>query len=74
MTSDAEARIVVGKGDCIFAGGAIRHEGGGGEDASLVELDDGAIDARGEAEVVCVDDETRRHRWETEMLREDGGP
>ncbi len=40
---------------------ACGHEGGGGEDACLVEFEDGTIDARGEAEVVSVDDEAGRH-------------
>lgn len=61
VTADAEVGVAVGNGDGIGEGGAGGHEGGGGEDAGLVELFDGAVDAVGQAEVVGVDDELRGH-------------
>ena len=52
----------VGDGDGVVERGAGGHQGGGGEGAGLVKFCDGAIDARSEAEVVRVDDESGRHR------------
>ena len=37
------------------------HERGRREHAGLVQLDNGAVDAGRETEVVCVEDEARRH-------------
>ncbi len=61
MAADAEGGVRAGELDGVVEGGAGGHEGGGGEDAGLMELDDGAVDAGGEAEVVGVDDEAWRH-------------
>lgn len=36
---------------------AIRHQRGGGDDATLMRLDYGAVDAGGQTKVVRVDDE-----------------
>ena len=61
MAAYAEGRVARGDGDGIVECGPCGHESGGGEDACLVELEDGAIDAWGEAKVVSVDDEAGRH-------------
>ncbi len=61
VAADAEGGVGAGDGDGVVEGWAGGHESGGGEGAGLMELGDGAIDARGEAEVVCVDDEAGRH-------------
>lgn len=57
MAAYAECRVRAGDGDGVFKRRARGHEGCGGEGVGLVKLGDGAVDARGEAEVVCVDDE-----------------
>ena len=57
----AEGGVGVGGGDGVGKGWAGGHESGGGEGPCPVKLDDGAIDAGGEAEVVRVDDESGRH-------------
>lgn len=57
----AESRIAGGDGDGVVKRRAGGHESGGGKDACLVEFENGAVDARGEAEVVSVDDEAGRH-------------
>ena len=61
MATDAEGRVSAGNGYGVLEGGACRHEGGGRENSRLVKFDDGTIDAGGEAEVVCVDDEAGGH-------------
>jgi len=61
VAADAEGWGGVGDSDGVVEGWAGGHEGCGGEDACVVELGDGAVDARGEAEVVCVDDEAGGH-------------
>lgn len=61
VAADGERGVGVGDGDGVVEGVAGGHEGGGGEDAGLVELADGAIDAWSEAEVVGVDDEAGGH-------------
>ncbi len=61
VAADTQGGVGVGDGDGVVEGGAGRHEGGGGEDAGLVELADGSVDARSEAEVVRVEDEAGRH-------------
>jgi len=61
MTADAEGRSGAGDGGRIVEGGACSHEGGGGEDTCLVQLENGAVDAWRETEVVCVDDKPRGH-------------
>ncbi len=61
MAADAEVGVTADYGDGVSEGWAGGHEGGGGEDAGLVELFDGAVDAGSQAEVVGVDDELRGH-------------
>lgn len=60
MASDLESGVVVSEADGIVKEGASSHEGGGGERAGLMEFDDGAVDAGGEAEVVGVDEQHER--------------
>ena len=66
--SDVAADAQTGQGarpeDGVFQGGARRHEGRRGEGSGVEEGDDGAVDAGCQAEVVRVEDETRRHRVE----------
>ena len=62
MTAHAESGIRAGGCDGVIKGWPGRHEGCGGESVCLVKLGNGAVDARGEAEVVCVDDEAG-HEW-----------
>src|SRR5258708_27474745 len=61
VTAYAQSWIRLGDGDGVLEGGAGGHQGGGGEGFGLVKLRDSAIDARSEAEVVGVDDESRSH-------------
>ncbi len=61
VAADAKRGVLAGEGGGFFEGGACGHEGGGGEAAGLIELDDGAVDAGGETEVVGVEDETCGH-------------
>ncbi len=61
MAADAEGWVGVGDGDGVVEGRAGCHESGGGKGSGLMEFRDGAIDARGEAEVVRVDDEAGSH-------------
>ena len=61
VAADAEGRVRVGDGYGVVEGGAAGHEGGGGEGAEGVEFGDGAVDAAGEAEVVCIEDEAWGH-------------
>ena len=57
VAADAEAGVAMGDGDGVREGRAVGHQGCGGEDACVMELGDGAVDACGEAEVIGVDDE-----------------
>ena len=57
VAADAEGGVGLGDGDGVVECRGVGHEGGGGERAGGVELGDGAVDAAGEAEVVCVEDE-----------------
>jgi hypothetical protein len=68
VAADAERGVGASDGDGVLECGAGGHEGGGGERSGLVELKDGEIDARGEAEVVCVDDEAGGHDFGLEMM------
>ena len=63
MAADAEGGPGEGERDGVREGRTRGHEGGGGEGAGVVELGDGAVDARGEAEVVGVDDEAGHWEW-----------
>ena len=63
MAATAEGGVGAGDGDGVVEGWAGGHEGGGGEDSGGVEFADGAVDGRGEAEVVGVEDEAGGHRW-----------
>ena len=57
MTANAQIGRLMGHGDRVRKGGGIGHERGRGDDALRMALQDGAVDARGEAEVVGIDDE-----------------
>jgi len=57
----AEGGEGAGDGYGVFERGASGHEGGGGESFGLVEFRNGAVDARGKAEVVRVDDKAGSH-------------
>ena len=57
MTADRKLRQGAGKGNGFVQLSAHGHHAGGGDNAALVRLGDGAVDARGKAEVVGVDDE-----------------
>jgi hypothetical protein len=64
VAADTDGGIGAGESGGIIEGGAGGHERGGGKGSAAVKLDDGAIDAGGEAEVVCVDDEAGGHDFE----------
>jgi hypothetical protein len=57
----AEGGVGARDGDGVIKRRAVGHECGRGEGAGLMKLGDGSVDARGEAEVVRVEDETGRH-------------
>ena len=61
VTAYAEGGVGMGDGDGVVKRWASSHEGGGGESVGLVEFGDGAIDACGESEIICVDDEAGGH-------------
>ena len=61
MAADTELGIGECDGDGIVEGRAVGHERGRGDSAGLMEFKDGAVDATGEAKVVCVDDEASGH-------------
>ena len=61
VAADAERGVLPGDVDGIGKGRAGGHEGGGGEDAGLMELGDGAVDAGREAEVVGIEDQRDAH-------------
>jgi hypothetical protein len=61
VAADAERWVRARDGDGVVKGGASGHQRGGGEDSGGVEFADSAIDARGEAEVVGVEDEAGGH-------------
>jgi hypothetical protein len=58
MTADAEGRRGQRYMDRVLGCGGTNHQRRAGNDTGPVKLDNGAIDAGGEAEVVSVDDET----------------
>ena len=64
VATDAEVGTGEGEVDGLLEGGACGHEGGGGDGAGVVKLGDGPVDAGGEAEVVCVDDEAGGHGFQ----------
>ncbi len=66
MAADVKGGMSVGCLDGVLKGGATGHEGGGGKGAGGVELRDGAVDARGEAEIVCVEEKAGQHAWALE--------
>ena len=57
MTADIQLRVLAGETDRIVEGRAVRHQGGGRQDALRVSLDDPEVHIASEAEVVRVDDE-----------------
>ena len=57
MDTDGERGSGAGGGDGFVEGGGVGEEAGGGDDAGAIGLEDGAVDAGGHAEIVCVDDE-----------------
>jgi len=54
VAADAQRGCGEGELDGFFGGAGAGHEGGAGELALAVQLEDGAIDAAGEAKVVGV--------------------
>ena len=58
MAADAECRHRKGHVHGFFGGGSLRHERGAGEHLGGMQLEDGAIDSRGESEVVGIHDKT----------------
>jgi hypothetical protein len=59
----AECEMGMGYRDGVLECVACCHERGGGECVGLMKFCDSAIDARGEAEVVRVEDEAGSHEW-----------
>lgn len=57
MDADGERGMGARGGNGFVKGGGIGEQGGAGDDAGRVGFDDGAVDARGYAEIVGVDDE-----------------
>lgn len=55
MASYGESWIRAREADGIVECGGVRHQGGRGDDASLMALDDGAIDSVGEPEIIGVE-------------------
>ena len=61
MAADTQRGMRAGDGDGVVEGWAVGHQGGGCKCASLMQFENGAIDAARKAEVVCVDDEAGSH-------------
>ena len=61
MAANTEGWIGAGDGHGIVKGSAGGHQRSGAKCPSLMKLHNGAINARGKAEVVRVDDETGSH-------------
>jgi hypothetical protein len=61
MAANTKGLVGMGDGHGMIERSPVGHEGGGGQNMGLMKLGDGAIDARGEAEVVRVDDEASSH-------------
>ena len=57
VAADPEGRISLSDGGGIVEGGAAGHEGDGGKYPGAVQFLDRAVDARGETEVIRVDDQ-----------------
>ena len=57
MQANAEAGMLVRESNGFFGGRAVYHQAGGGEDATLMGLNDRAIDGGRAAEIVGVYDE-----------------
>src|SRR5271163_1065851 len=58
MATHAETRNRFCQADGVFERAPVGHQRGGGHDSASMGLDDGAIDARGEAKVIGIDDQT----------------
>ena len=56
MASDVESRILTRDPDGVIESGAVRHQGGRGENAHAVGLENSLVHIRGESEVIRVDD------------------
>src|SRR5581483_11736541 len=57
MAADIERGDFTRPAERVVEGGAVGHQGGGGEDAAAVGLDDAFVHVRGKAEIVGVDDQ-----------------
>ena len=62
VTAYAEGWIGVSDSNCVIEGWASCHQSCGGEGPRLVKLSNGAVDARSQAKVVRVDDQSGSHR------------
>ena len=60
MNTDIECRGPPGQPSRMIERPADGHDGGRGENASAMRLEDAFVDPRGQAEVVRVDDQSRR--------------
>ena len=58
VAADLQSWIGEGQFDGFVCGRGLCHEGRAGEQAVAMELDDSAVDTRGQAEVVGVHDES----------------
>lgn len=58
VAADAESRRGARNFDGLIGGRGASHERGAGEQTRLVKFEDGAVNSRGLAKVVSVDDET----------------
>src|SRR5882724_356807 len=58
VTSSLEAGLCHGQIDCGIRSPGIGHERGRSYNAGSIALNDRAVDARGQAKIICVNDET----------------
>src|SRR6185312_1115928 len=72
MASSLEAGLRLCKIDCIIRTFCVGHERGRGHNAGLIALNDRAVYARGEAKIICVDDETTHWVSLTKTLHHKG--
>src|SRR5437868_4317183 len=58
MASDSERWRASRRRDCLVKRPAVGHERGRSHNTGLVRFDNGAVNARGQAEIVSINDET----------------
>ena len=58
VAADVETRSFLSQPDGIVKGGATRHQRGRSHDSASMSLDNGAIDARSEAKIIGINNQT----------------